>query len=68
MNKLFTNFNHISKNKWKDKIIVDLKEKDYSKALISEIEEIKIDAIFHQDDNVSVHRVFFPNHGQYINM
>ncbi|MEC7864019.1 MAG: methylmalonyl-CoA mutase family protein, partial [Bacteroidota bacterium] len=59
MNKLFTAFDPVSKNKWLKKINIDLKGN--TEKLISTIEEIIIDPIYHADDNFKTYNSNFPS-------
>ena len=59
MSKLFTNFNPVSKNQWSEKINIDLK--GFNKELNSEIEGIKIDPIYHNDDKTPTYSCNFPS-------
>ena len=59
MSKLFTSFNHVSKKKWQEQINIDLKGR--SEKLNSETETIKIDPIYHADDNINTYNINFPS-------
>ena len=59
MNKLFSNFDTISKNRWLEKINVDFKND--TKKLISKKEDIITDAIYHGDDNFTTYNTNFPS-------
>ncbi len=61
MTKLFANFNQVSKKKWVNQISLDLKGFDYTKKLVSSIQEIKIDPIYHSDDNIKTYNTNFPS-------
>ena len=58
MNKLFGNFDAISKNKWLEKINIDFKNK--TKKLVSKTEDIITHAIYHGDDNFTTYNTNFP--------
>ncbi len=60
MNKLFSAFNAVKKEEWKEKIISDLKGADYNEKLISETENIEIAPIYHADDNYNSYKATFP--------
>ena len=64
MTKLFSAFNAVSKEQWKEKIIKDLKGVDYSEKLISEKEGIAIHPIYHQDENIKTFNCTFPENWQ----
>lgn len=52
MSKLFNEFSPVSLAAWKDKIQTDLKGADYREKLISQVEGIEIDAVYHQDNSL----------------
>ena len=60
MTKLFSAFEAVSKEQWKEKIIKDLKGADYSEKLISENEGIAIHPINHKDENIETFNCTFP--------
>ena len=60
MTKLFSAFEAVSKEQWKEKIIKDLKGADYSEKLISENEGIAIHPIYHKDENIETFNCTFP--------
>ena len=60
MTKLFSAFEAVSKEHWKEKIIKDLKGVDYSEKLISENEGITIHPINHKDENIETFNCAFP--------
>ena len=51
MSKLFNEFSPVSLTEWKEKIQIDLKGADYKEKLISQIEGIEIDAVYHQENS-----------------
>ena len=59
MNKFFGDFNSVSKNKWLEKINIDLKGN--SKKLVSKTEGITIKPIYHADDNFKTYNNNFPS-------
>ena len=59
MNKLFSNFDTISKNRWLEKINIDVKNE--IKKLISKNEDIITHAIYHGDDNFTTYNTNFPS-------
>ncbi|MEC7646546.1 MAG: methylmalonyl-CoA mutase [Bacteroidota bacterium] len=59
MNKLFGDFNAVSKNKWLEKINVDFKKN--TEKLASKNEEIITHAIYHADDNFKTYNTNFPS-------
>ena len=61
MNKFFSKFDPISKNKWLKKINIDLKGADYNKKLISINEGITTEAIYHADDDIPNYPCKFPS-------
>ena len=61
MNKFFRKFDPVSKNKWLEKINIDLKGADYNKKLISINEGIKTEAIYHADDDIPNYPCKFPS-------
>ena len=58
MNKLFTNFDTTTKKKWIEKINIDLNNK--VNKLKSNTEGIKINPIYHADDNLKIYNCNFP--------
>jgi len=61
MSKLFSSFEKISKKRWLEKINIDLKEDDYNTKLVSKIEDIEIDPIYHADDKITTHNINYPS-------
>ena len=60
MNNLFSAFNAVTKNQWKEKIVSDLKGADYTEKLVSNSEGIEITPIYHSDDGTTTHHSSFP--------
>jgi len=60
MTKLFSAFEAVSKEQWKEKIIKDLKGADYTKKLKSENDCIAIDPINQKDENIDTYNCTFP--------
>lgn len=60
MTKLFQQFNPVSKKEWKKKILSDLNKINYSKSLVSKIDGIKIEPIYHADDTIIIPHCHFP--------
>ena len=60
MNKLFSEFEPISKKEWIKKIKSDLKDSGRNNKLTSINEGIKTDAIYHADDNIPTYCCDFP--------
>ena len=59
MNRLFIDFDPVSKNKWLDQIDSDLKGN--TEKLISTVEGITIQPIYHADDNFKTYNSNFPS-------
>ena len=59
MNRLFIDFDPVSKNKWLDQIDSDLKGN--TEKLISTVEGITIQPIYHADDNFKTYTSNFPS-------
>ena len=59
MNRLFTAFDPVSKNKWLEQINIDLKGN--TEKLISTTEGITIKPIYHADDNFKTYNSNFPS-------
>ena len=60
MSDLFQEFDERSKKDWQQKIISDLKGADYNEKLVSNIEGINIQPIYHKDDNIKSYNLSFP--------
>ena len=61
MSKLFNSFKPISKQKWIEKINLDLKGEKYIDKIISNAEGIKIHPVYHSDDNIHTYNCNFPD-------
>ena len=59
MNRLFVDFDPVSKNKWLEQIDSDLKGN--TEKLISTVEGITIQPIYHADDNFKTYNSNFPS-------
>ena len=57
-NRLFSNFNYISKKKWLEQINIDLKVS--TEKLVSTIEGITINPVYHANDNFKTYNSDFP--------
>ena len=51
MSKLFNEFSPVSLAAWKEKIQTDLKSADYREKIVSQTQEIEINAIYHQENS-----------------
>ena len=61
MSNLFDGFDKVNLQEWKDKIISDLKGDDYTKKLVSELENIEIQPIYNSASYVDLGEIKLPN-------